>query len=765
MATKPSKRPISSPTLARSPKKSGSNAGLIIILLLVLAIGGGGYYYYDMMEKERIRMEKAEAARRKAAEERARKAREEAERIAREKAEQERLKAEEEARRKAEEEARRKAEEEARRRAEEEERLRREQEQQDEETDETPEEPEQPEEPEKGDYDESVDLTGTLSREEREKFNAMLENVLKEGNYAEFSKAFTAKTVEAVQGLLGGSTGKLNYHSYRSSRNLMNAVELCILINYSGQESLRYITHPEDKLGSKPLKGSSPESGRDFIRWLVNDRSRPLHAFIQNYMLQEGRPENMPFSIQTFYNIWLNTPEKDRAKYLNLAIACSLVNPGTANSNGRLRNPKTPVLKMPEVFEYYRQRDSKRKLLTDVKKMSVARLLMVVDVRLPRSEFEWVEKNLSYDRASWASKAYNSIKYLMDRAKNGKDPYTHYTFEEIRKEGGICMDQAYYSANTAKVAGIPAVYAVGDGDRGGHAWVVSNDSETQWNQINSYGYKTGTYTNPCSGRRHHESMLLLQTKKEKPGQYDGAADCIGLSRFLLSNGNVDEARGAARYVTGAYPTLTAAWSNLVEMLGQEGGSEVDMGEWRRIHNTLSTQSRKNTELTDIAADVEDKYIISGRSAAGKKQAMDRSLRQLRRNGGEDRSDLVVEAIGRQASMLAENSDVRGLYGLYRKELKGYTKRGDVFGQLLSQCVSNYEKAEATPRDWAQLAKEAEKLFEKEIRSGGGDYFKLSKEVSIQKQVADIYAKAGNSKKAEKIANEANERLSNAKKKE
>lgn len=766
MAKKPSKHPMTSPPPARSKKKSGSNAGLIILLMMLIAIGGGGYYYYDMQEKERIRVEKEEAARRKAAAERARKAKEEAARLAREKAEQERLKAEEEARRKAEEEeARRKEEEEARRRAEEEERRRREQEQQDDEPGETPVEPETPEEPEKGDYDEDVDLTGTLSRKEREKFNAMLENVLKEGNYAEFSRAFTSKTVEAVKGLLGGSTEKLNYHAYRSSRNLMNAVELCILINYSGESSLRYITHTEDRLDSKPLKGSSPETGREFIRWLVNDRSRPLHALIQNFMLQEGRPENMPYTIQTFYNIWLNTPERDRAKYLNLAIACSLVNPGTARSNGSMRNPRTPALTMPEVFEYFRQRDSKRKLLTDVKKMSVARLLMVVDARLNRSEFEWVEKNLSYDRASWASKAYNSIKYLMERAKNGKDPYTHYTFEEIRKEGGVCRDQAYYAANTAKVMGIPAVYAVGDGDRGPHAWVVSNDSETQWNQINSYGYKTGTYSNPCSGRRHHESMLLLQTKKEKPGQYDGAADCIGLSRFLLSNGSVDEARGAARYVSGAYPTLTAAWSNLVEMLGQEGGSEISPGEWRRIHNTLGVQSRKNTELADIAAEVEDKYIISGRSATGKKQAMDRSLRQLRRNGGEERSDLVVEAIGRQASMLAENKDIRGLYNLYRKELKGYTKRGDVFGQLLSQCISNYDKADAGPRDWAQLAREAEKLFEKEIRSGGGDYFKLSKEVSIQNQVADLYARAGNSKKAQKIAKDASERLSNAKKSE
>ncbi len=757
MAQKRSTRPSSS---TRPVKKSGRNGGIIILLLLILAVGGGCYYYYTVQERERVRLEKEAKAREAARAEKARKAKEEAERLAREKAEQERLKAEEEARRKAaEEEARRKAEEEeARRRAEEEEERRR-REQQQEEPDETPDEPEPPTEPEKGDYDDAVDLTGTLSREDKEKFNAMLENLLKEGNYEEFSKAFTQKTVDAVRGLLGGSGERLNYHSYRSSRNLMNSVELCTLINYAGETGLRAITHPED---ASAIKGSSPEKGREFIRWLVNDRSRPLHAFIQNYMLQEGRPQNTAWSIQTLYKIWLATPERDRAKYLNLAIACSLVNPGTAQSNGSMRHPKTPALSMPEVFEYFRLRDSKRKLLTDVKKMSVAKLLFVVDVRLNRSEFEWVEKNLSYDRPTWASKAYNSIRYLMERAKNGKDPYTHYTFEEIRKEGGVCRDQAYFSANTAKVAGIPAVYAVGDGDRGPHAWVVSHDTDTQWNQTNSYGYKTGTYANPCSGRRHHESMLLLQTKKEKPGQYDGAADCIALSRFLLSNGNVDEARGAARYVTGAFPTLTAAWSNLVEMLGHEGGSEIEPGEWRRIHNSLGIQSRKNTELTDIAAEVEDKYIITDRSASGKKQAMNRSLRQLRRNGGEERSDLVVEAIGRQGSMLAENQDIRGLYNLYRKELKSYTKRGDVFGQLLGQCISNYEKAGATKRDWAQLAKEAEKLFDKEIRSGGGDYFKLSKEVAIQKRVAQLYSLAENAKKATKIATEADERLKKAK---
>lgn len=48
------------------------------------------------------------------------------------------------------------------------------------------------------------------------------------------------------------------------------------------------------------------------------------------------------------------------------------------------------------------------------------------------------------------------IRYRMDRAALGKDPYTNYTFQEILDEGGICMDQAYFAVNTAKCNGIPS---------------------------------------------------------------------------------------------------------------------------------------------------------------------------------------------------------------------------------------------------------------------------------------------------------------------
>lgn len=570
---------------------------------------------------------------------------------------------------------------------------------------------------------------------------------VEEGQYELLAEALIPGIREASKDLLSGS--KLNYAAYRRSDSLMSAVELCVLIKTVGEKQLREMT-----------QGREAGQGKLFMNWMLRDRVRPLRAFIRNFMAQEGAPENMAYALRTFFDIWKGTPEQERGRYLNPAIACSLLSPEVAHSPGLIR-VRTPRLSPVQLFHYFREQDRHRRLLTDIKKMSVERLLMVVDVRLPMSELNWVTKNLNYDRATWAHKAYNSVSYLMERATKDKDPYKTYTFEEILEEGGVCRDQAYFAANSAKVMGIPAVIAVGDGDRGPHAWVVTQVSDTEWKQVNSYGYTTGVFDNPCSGREHHESMLLTRTKRDIPEKFNALADGLVFSRFMVSIGAHAEARGAARYVVSAFPENTAAWDNLVEVMEAENGPVVTPEEWQQIHRRILRQTRKNTELNDLAAYVEDEYLMDEGNAAARKAAMERNIRNMRRNVGDSRSDLVVEAINRQAVLLSEKGDVRGLLRLYKKELKGVTSRGDIFQELLAQCISHYSEAEASEREWASLAKEVEKLFERHIRSGGADYFKLSKEVEIQKQLVELYENAGNVKKANRIYQEATRRLERA----
>ena len=225
---------------------------------------------------------------------------------------------------------------------------------------------------------------------------------IEEGNYQKLAESLIPGIRNASQELLSGS--KLNYAAYRRADSLMTAVELTVLIKTVGEEQLRALT-----------QGKEAGPGKNFMNWMLRDRVRPLRSFIRNFMAQEAAPENMAYSLRTFFTIWKDTPEQDRARYLNPAIACALLSPEVAQSPGLIR-VKTARLTPAQVFQYFREQDKHRRLLTDIKKMSVERLLMVVDVRLPKSEFTWVTKHLKYDRATWAHKAYNSVRYLMERA-------------------------------------------------------------------------------------------------------------------------------------------------------------------------------------------------------------------------------------------------------------------------------------------------------------------------------------------------------------
>ncbi len=736
----------------QKPKKSGS--GLWLVVLLALALGGGGYYY--VQEQQRMAKEKleavaraereAEARRRKAEEERRRaeEARRQREAEAAAEAERKRLEAEEAERKRLEaEEAERK-----RREAEEAERRRREQEGKDEPE---PPAPEPTPEPVKTIYDGELQLIGGAgnARENRELFDAMVAQVMEKGEYELFAAAFAKKIRACAPELVTGE--KMSYSTYRSSKVLGTAMDFCLVIDMAGAPAMAALT----------AEGAEAPAVREFLNWALTDKSRPLHTFLRAFELNEGRASNMAGAMKTWFALWKATPEKDREKYLNLAIACALLRPEAAQASGGVRNPKTPLLTVPQVYDYFREMDAKKKLLVDVKKTSVSNLLYVVDVRLPRSEFDWVHENLKYSQAQWGQ-AYPSIRYLMERATNGKDPYTHYTFEELRKEGGVCRDQGYFAANTAKCKGIPAVYIVGDGDRGSHAWIATMVDALSWQQTGSYGYNTGRFTNPCSGRGQHESVLLSQNKMTTDERLTNAAEGMIVSDYLSRIGCTTEARAAAKYVTAAFPRVTSAWANRLKVLKADPENLPEEETWKQVGRELARQGRHNPELLDFAAEVENDYLMEGKSVASQKSSMKRSLRQLQRSVGDGRSDLVLEAVERQAKLLVEAKDMRGLAALYKKQLKESTKRGDVFQRLLSSYMSHWEELEATERQWGALAKEVESIFEKGVLTGTNDHFKLTKEVLIQNMVAHAYEKAGNERKAKKLKESAEQRLKNSK---
>ena len=98
--------------------------------------------------------------------------------------------------------------------------------------------------------------------------------------------------------------------------------------------------------------------------------------------------------------------------------------------------------------------------------------------------------------------------------------------------------------------------------------------------------------------------------------------------------------------------------------------------------------------------------------------------------------------------------------LYRKSIKDYAARAEVFEALMGQYYRYVSEDQAAV---LQLAKEAESSYNRYIRTKSDDYFKVKKEVSIQKKIAGYYEKGGNEKKAALLRKDAEKREKNSKK--
>ena len=611
--------------------KKSSSGGIIMTIVLVLALAAGGVAYHRVSVQRKAAA--AELAARKEAEAKAARARKVAELEA--------------ARRKAEERARAEAEEKARLEAERlaaEEAAGKRQNKEPEVAEPSPEEPKeepvvQEEDPRLEIFKKPVLLVSLKANNaaNRKLFTDAFNLALETGRYdlyADFLRSNLER--DAVKVI---KFGKFDASMYDQSPYLMRANELYQLISKVGAETIQ-----------EQIKESSP---RYFYPWLFSDPSDPLRLFLRTMAREQTPGEEWGGILRKWAEFWMKTSAMPRSRYSSLALACAMLNPRIASSPSKLRassstNISTTPLTLEQVFEYFMEMDEARELLTDISKLSPSELLFVVDVRLPRSEMDWARKKVRLTRKGWGG-AYSMIRYRMDRAALGKDPYTNYTFQEILDEGGICMDQAYFAVNTAKCNGIPSAYVTGDGNRGPHAWVNLLTTDETWQSYGGYGYNTGHFSHPHNCKSKHESTLLQgMDKKVNGARLDTSLDYLSLADLFEEMQKPDCARVMLEAATQATPGSPLGWERLIALMGRPESARV-----------------------------EDEYIFPMRDASTNKRHVARDLKKLEKETDEGRSDLTSAAIKRQADLLMENGDKAGVAALYRKSMKDYAPRGSI----------------------------------------------------------------------------------------
>jgi hypothetical protein len=447
---------------------------------------------------------------------------------------------------------------------------------------------------------------------------------------------------------------------------------------------------------------------------------------------------------------WSTLAQADPAakeKYMNLALACSLVfeEPRKVEWNGS----QTITLSADQRYAYYTKHAAKGDLAVNPDKLSARDLVWTVAAPIPESELEWALKKMNLRQKTWGN-AYGSIVYDMERAVKDTNKYDEYTFAEIQKKGGICGDQAYYTAYTARAVGIPAAIVSGDGSRGPHAWATWLSEDNQWSFAGRFGgYPLGHVSNPQTGNDESEHEFIRRSNRNASDEaLLRGMRAVWLAQAMEIEGAVDMAGAIYEGASVLGADVPAIWKAKLAFWSAHR-SDASLDQWRAFLDLLKRQMKDDVALLAEARTAEEKYVFPRQDSKLAMKELKKDVRKLDRSDSAanvDQADQIAKVLKQQAAVL-EKSGLDGVRGLYDKSYREHGRNPAVFKLLAADCWSfvkgDTEVAKKACRDM-------ESSFKRYIDSGG-DYFDVTSQMSVLSLISSCYREIGEEKKAESLA--------------
>lgn len=469
---------------------------------------------------------------------------------------------------------------------------------------------------------------------------------------------------------------------------------------------------------------SSPDQ-REFIRWLLG-RVDTLKRF-NGTILPEDKPQE---ALLQWCAIWKETPEN---RLENLAIACAVVfdepivisadvygYTATGEESGSRAEATVSGL---ERFRFYKERFEKGALRTAIDRMEPWELVWVVDAPVPESELLWAQKNVNYSRRDWG-KAYSSIRYRMDRATQGKNPYTAYTLEQILKEGGICGDQAYFAAVSAKANGIPGMMITGEGNRGGHAWFGYELDRGNWNlTCGRYNdsYAAGTTIDPQTRKSVKEHELHQRIDPVyRTETYARSVCMLSLAHLLQAKGDAALAAVGCEKALRLAPKNLQAWWTKLDLLKAANVPEAD---WRRELAKMRPVFREFPDVVQLINERESQYALEHGGATAALKLVRQQKREVSRG---ERTDLFLENLEKEVGLATQSNQLQTADSIYKDALK---RKGDQLVSFKAVAESYYNWAKANSRG-PDAVREILSYFNRHHPDPQDDVFAMDAQVEV-----------------------------------
>jgi len=479
----------------------------------------------------------------------------------------------------------------------------------------------------------------------------------------------------------------------------------------------------------------------EFLNWLfTNPRAIELLAATL-------KPQDKPKRV---LEIWRDCWKSDREgaeKYMALALAVAVdfddaiaITPGffgtkDASYSGEAEHSNHVDVNPVDRYKFYRDADTHGMLKVALGDLEPYELVWVVDAPVPTSELVWAQKNVHLSRKDWG-KAYFSIRYRMDKAAGGVEIYDYYTLAEIKERGGICGDQAYFAAMTAKANGIPAMVISGQGDRGGHAWVQWEATKNGWEEAGRYAdnYAAGTTNEPQTHRTVKEQELHEVTAPQR--RTDGwelTERYLKLSTLLANAKQPELARVALDAAVQATPQHEGAWYRFLDSLI---AAKVSTEEWEKQIARMRVAFQKFPDIIQEINKRETDYLSSSGDAKAALAAVERQGDRFMRKD-KSRTDLILDSVYKEVELAEKAGDPAKVGKIYRDALREKGKEVVAFKSLAPKY---YDWAKGQQQG-VQALHEIDQTFEHNFKPTG-DYFALGAYHDSLALVISLYKKEG-----------------------
>jgi hypothetical protein len=491
----------------------------------------------------------------------------------------------------------------------------------------------------------------------------------------------------------------------------------------------------------------------DFITWLFTN-SKAMEELLLTIKPGDDAGKVLEFLMTA----WPNTKDK-MDKYFPLALACAVVFDKKVDiphpiSGKDYKGKQTTVVPI-ERYLWFIEKNEKGLLAAPVHRSSARDLVWVVCAPVSTFELEWSLDKMHFSQKNWGN-AYGKIEYLMERAVKGLNPYKEYSFAEILKEGGICGDQSYFCANTARAQGIPAMILTGETDLGGHAWVGLKIQSDEWSTGVGRvgGVSKGQTDNPQTGSQITEQEVQLWNDRfhQSPLVTLSVARHLWLADYFAVTGKTEQSAEVVRLANQIGPSFVETWGATYELLKQEMKLTGDparpsnLEEWKQFAQGMRREFKDNPRMAALAASAESEYIFPYEDESDAFLTLQRERRGIARDSGEQK-DLIAESLKREAELIHQRDDAnskKDISNLYDSALRKYG--GSITGfKMMADDYFSYFKDD---RELGQkAARDIELAFKRVVETGTKDFFRAQTEASIYKKICEYYRVSGDEERA------------------